>query len=235
MSEIFTPANLTAIATVILAALLHATVQLGLAALTLLYHESATRHVTKKTKSLISSFIAGTGIMIILLVGATCFIADRLIGIPICTEVLCAIAGVLIATSIIMFFLYYRKSGTELWIPKPIANFVHHRAKVTDNNTEAFSLGILCSISELPIIITPLVVATSSILSAPAYLQLLLVALYAIIAVLPPIIFRLSVHTGRTAIDIQKWRLKNKNFLRAISGFAFLILALFIITFQIIS
>ncbi len=226
--------DLINLATVFLAAVLHAAVQLGLSALTLLYHESATRHVTKKTKRLISSFIAGTGIIIILLLGVACFIADRLLGIPLCTELICTIAGVLIASSIVMFFFYFRHSGTELYIPKPVANFIHRRANITDSNTEAFSLGILCALTELPIVIAPIVIAASCILTTSPEFQLLLVPLYTIIAIAPSIAFRFSVHTGRTAIDIQKWRLKNKSFLRAISGIAFLTLAIFIIVFKVI-
>ena len=221
------------ISVVALAALLHATLQLGLGCLTLLYHESASRHITKKTKRLISSFFSGFGIMIILLLGASCFLVDRLLGNLFSGGIFYILIGVLVALALVMWFFYYRRgTSTELWLPKPFAHFVDHRAKVTSNDTESFSLGILCAFAELPIAIVPLIIATSNILVSSPNLQLLLVALYTLITVSPLFIFRLAIHTGHTAVDIQKWRLRNKTFLRFISGIAFLVLATFIIVFE---
>jgi len=222
-------------AIIILAAILHATLQLGLGSLTLLYHESAGRNIAKKTKRLVSSFISGVGIMVILLLGASCFIVDRLLGNPLPQEIFYVLIGVLTALAIIMWFFYYRRgNSTELWLPKRFALFTNRRAQSTNNDTEAFSLGLFCTFAELPIAIAPLILATSSILNTNPDYQLLQVALYSLITVAPPLIFRLAIHTGRTAVDVQKWRLRNKTFLRLISAAAFLALAAFIVVFKAI-
>ena len=46
---------------VFLAAVIHATLQLELGALLLLYHASLGKHVRKKTRNLVDSYIAGIG------------------------------------------------------------------------------------------------------------------------------------------------------------------------------
>jgi len=220
---------------VVLAAILQATLQLGLGSLTLLYHESASRNITKKTKRLISSFISGVGLMVILLLGATCFIVDRLLGNPLSQEIFYILIGVLTALAIIMWFFYYRRGhSTELWLPKRFALFTNRRAQSTGSDTEAFSLGIFCTFAELPIAVAPLILATSSILDTTPDYQLIQLALYCLITIAPLLIFRFAIHTGRTAVDVQKWRVRNKTFLRLISAAAFLALAAFIVVFKVV-
>jgi hypothetical protein len=58
--------------------------------------------------------------------------------------------------------------------------------------------------------------------------------LYTAIALLPLVILRLAVRHGKTVVEIQKWRLKNKNFLKALSGTLFVTLAVFLLAFRII-
>jgi hypothetical protein len=49
----------------------------------------------------------------------------------------------------------------------------------------------------------------------------------------PTIFLRLSIRHGRTVVDAQKWRVKNKNFFKTIAGASFLTLALFLLAFRI--
>ena len=62
---------------VFLAAVIHATLQLSLGALLLLYHASLGKHVRKKTRFLVDSYISGMGMLVFLGLAATIFVLDR--------------------------------------------------------------------------------------------------------------------------------------------------------------
>lgn len=78
------------------------------------------------------------------------------------------------------------------------------------------------------------VVAANSIIVLPAAYQLLAVALYTIIAIIPPVVLRLAIRRGQTVVDIQRWRVKHKNFMRMITGVGFLVLGFFIFAFEVL-
>ncbi|MFV0484897.1 MAG: hypothetical protein ACK5MU_01545 [Candidatus Saccharimonadales bacterium] len=228
--------ELLSVATIILAGLVHASLQLGLGCLLLLYHESMGKHIRARTRGLVSSFISGVGIIVFLLLSTACFLVINLFESAFSTEILAVVIGILTALAIVMWFLYY-KSGktTELWLPKSVAHFVDNRAKVTNSNTEAFSLGVLTCFAEMPFIMILLLVAGNSILELPVEYRALAVAGYTIVTIIPLIILRLAIRSGKTVVDIQKWRMKNKTFLRVISGAGFFILGLFIFAFKFLS
>ena len=220
---------------ILFAALIHASLQLGLGGLLLLYHESLGKHIKSKTRSLASSFIAGAGTIVFLMLGTACFVVDVLFDGIISAPLLAAIIGIFIALALVMWFFYYRNSySTELWLPKPVACFIDRRARVTNSNTEAFSLGIVSAFAEIPLTAALILVAGNSILQLQSVYQPLLLVAYTIITILPMLILRFAIRTGRTLADLQKWRLHNKNFLRIMSGCGFLILALFLFAFQIL-
>ena len=228
--------ELLSVATIVLAGLVHASLQLGLGCLLLLYHESMGKHIRSRTRGIVSSFISGVGIIVFLLLSTACFLVINLFESAFSTEVLAAVIGILTALAIVMWFLYY-KSGktTELWLPKTVARFVDNRAKVTNSNTEAFSLGVLTCFAEMPFIMILLLVAGNSILELPVEYRALAVAGYTIITIIPLIVLRIAIRSGKTVVDIQKWRMKNKTFLRIISGTGFLILGLFLFAFKFLS
>lgn len=228
--------ELLSVATIVLAGLVHASLQLGLGCLLLLYHESMGKHIRSRTRGLVSSFISGVGIIVFLLLSTACFLVINLFESAFSTEVLAAVIGVLTALAIVMWFLYY-KSGktTELWLPKSVARFVNNRAKVTSSNTEAFSLGVLTCFAEMPFIMILLLVAGNSILELPVEYRALAVAVYTIITIIPLIVLRLAIRSGKSVVDVQKWRMKNKTFLRVISGAGFFILGLFLLAFNFLS
>jgi len=222
------------IAIIILAAIVHASLQLGLSCLLLLYHESAGKHIKSKTRNLVGSFISGVGTIIFLLLATACFIVSNAFDGALSISILTAVIGVLIALALVMWFLYYRRGATtELWLPQVVARFIDHRAKVTDSNTEAFSLGVMTSFAEIPFIIIPLLIAGNSILELDPLYQPLMVAVYTIVAIVPLTILNIIIRTGHNVVEIQKWRVKNKLFLRIISGLSFLVLGLFIFAFKV--
>lgn len=220
---------------VFLAAVIHATLQLGLGALLLLYHASLGKHVKKQTRNLVDSYIAGAGMLIFLMVAAVAFLMDRFFGKALYTEELMIVIGMLVALAIAAWAIYYRRGkSTELWLPRTVARFIDKRAKETNSNTEAFSLGVLTSLAEMPFTLMLFVVAGNSILGLPTMYQPLAVVMYTIITILPLVIMRLAIRRGTTVTDIQRWRVKNKNFLRIITGVGFLVLGVFLFTFEVL-
>lgn len=219
---------------IVLASLVHATMQLGTGTLLLLYHASRNKHIKSKTRNLVGSFISGIGIIVFLGVSAACFILIRIFTDDLSKVLFIIAVGILVALAIIIWFFYYRKGeGTELWLPKSVAKFIDGRAKITESNTEAFTLGILTFFAELPFTFILIFLGAAGVLTLPWLYQLLGVVLYTIIAILPLVIMRIAIRSGKTVVDIQRWRVKNKNFLKIIAGVGLIVLALFIIAFKI--
>ena len=221
--------------TVILAGLIHATLQLGVGTLLLLYHASLGKHVKKKTRELVTNYILGNGLLTGVAVAAACFGVFVICGGEMNPAMLTIVVGILVALAISIWAFYYRfGKSTELWLPKSIARYINRRAKLTESNTEAFGLGMLACFAEAPFTLILIVVTANSILGLPQALQILAVALYAVLSVLPLIVLRVAARKGQTVVDIQKWRINNKNFIRIISGTGFVVLAAFLLVFKIL-
>lgn len=220
---------------IFLAALTHAFLQLGLGSLLLLYHASLGKHIRPKTRTLVSSFISGFGMIVLLSIAAACYILYSVFdGKSLPVELLCALIGIIFSVAIIMWTLYYRRGKTtELWIPKTIAKFISSRANVTNNNTEAFSLGLLSCFAEFPLSFALVVIAANSILELNIIERNIALVGYVIVVLLPLIIARFCIRRGKTVVDIQRWREQNKTFLRIISGLLFIVLGVFLIAYRV--
>ncbi len=230
MSEIIS------IGIIFLAALTHAFLQLGLGSLLLLYHASLGKHIRPKTRMLVSSFISGFGMIVLLAIAAACYILFSIFdGKSLPIELLSALIGIIFSMAIIMWTLYYRRGKTtELWIPKTVAKFISSRAEVTNSNTEAFSLGLLACFAEFPLSFALVVIAANSILELNIIERNIALVGYVIIVLLPLIIARFCIRRGKTVVEIQRWREKNKTFLRVLAGILFVVLGLFLIAYRVI-
>ncbi len=221
---------------VFLAAVVHATLQLQLGTLLLLYHSSIGKHVKKKTKYLVDSYISGVGTLVFLMLAAMIFVLDRYFEKSLYIEEIVIVSGMLVALAIAVWAFYYRRGkSTELWLPRSVARFIDKRAKETNNNTEAFSLGMLTSLAEMPFTLVLLFVAANSIMKLPFLYQILAVAVYTIITIIPPTVMRLAIRRGQTVVDVQRWRVKHKMFFRILSGVGFVVLGCFLFTFEVLS
>lgn len=220
---------------ILLAAIVHASLQLELGALVLLYHASLGKHIKKKTKDLVSSYIFGAAMLIILFTSTIIYLIASFSYSSLSTECLAILSAVLLMLAVLIWLFYYRtKRTTELWIPKSIARYINNRAKKTESNIEAFSLGMLTAFSEMPFSFVLMVIAGNSIVDLPLEWQFPAVLLYAFIAVLPLFTLRFFIRRGSTVVDVQKWRTKNKNFFKVLSGSLFLTLAVFVIAFKVL-
>lgn len=225
----------SAIGVIVLAALAHATLQMNLGSLLLLYHESLGKHIKKRTKFLVSNYIFGVFFLVLTSLAATAYFVFLFFGANLSTICLVVLAVVLVALTLCIWLFYYRTGrSTELWLPKPVAKYIMKRAKHTDSNIEAFALGLLASFAEAPFFIVLMLITADSLLKLSMPLQIAMLTIYTVIALLPLVILRLAVRHGKTVVEIQKWRLNNKNFLKALSGTLFITLAIFLLAFRII-
>lgn len=227
--------NWSAISVIVLAGVVHATLQLSLGALVLLYHESLGKHIKIKTKRLASNYILGAMLLIGLFLTAVCYFISVLTAGNLSLKTLVIVTGILVALAISVCFFYYRSGRTtELWLPKTVSRYINRRARKTESNVEAFALGMLANFAELPFSLVLFLVAADSVLLLPAYWQILGIFLYTIIAILPLAVLRFSVKKGKTVAEIQKWRNKNKTFFKILAGCGFLTLALFLVAFKLL-
>ncbi len=233
--EGFTPVILVQICTIFLCSLVNATLQIGLGALLSLYHESLSRHIGKKTKKLSSAFTSGSFILTSLMLASMSFIFTQFKSELSRVEVMRALIMLLIMLAVSAWIFYYRtRQSTELWLPRIIARYINDRAKKTDSNIEAFALGMLTVFAELPFSFALLIVAGSSVILLPSYLQISTVLLYSMIAVLPFYCLRVAIKHRKTLVDIQKWRVKNTWFFKFLTSVSFLILAIFLLAFKVL-
>ncbi|MBP5674922.1 hypothetical protein J6W91_01165 [Candidatus Saccharibacteria bacterium] len=218
-----------------LAAIVHASLQLEVGALMLLYHASLGKHIKKKTKSLVSSYILGAGVLVLLLLTTATFLIATFLGSSLSPKCMMILAAVLLMLALLIWLFYYRsKQTTELWLPKSVARYINKRAKLTESNVEAFSLGMLTAFAEMPFSLVLMVVAGNSVTALPFLWQFATMVVYAFITILPLLVLRFSIRRGSTVVDVQKWRLKNKNFFKILSGLLFLTLGIFIIAFKVL-
>ena len=220
---------------IFLAALIHASLQLDVGGLILLYHSSQKKHITKTTRILASNFILGAALMILLGLTASAFVILAFFGGELGVVEISLLIGLLFSLAIIIWFAYYRAGrSTELWLPKSVTRFVNSRAETTSSRIEAFSLGMLTCLAEFPFSLILVFLAADSFLKLSSEFQLVAILVYIIISVLPLIICRVFVRKGSTVAEIQRWRVKNKNFLRIFSGILFAVFAVFLTAFKVV-
>ena len=220
---------------ILLAAIVHASLQCELGALLLLYHASLGKHIKRKTKLLVTNYIYGSALLVCLMVATFAFLVATLTDGSLSVLCLAVLASVLIMFSLVIWFFYYKtKRSTELWLPKSVARYISSRAKLTESNVEAFSLGMLTTFAEMPFSFILMLLSANAVVQLPFEFQFLSILGYSIISVLPLFILRFCIRRGSTVVDVQKWRVKNRNFLKMISGVLFLTLAIFIIAFKIL-
>lgn len=226
--------DIVCIATLILAGITQASLQLGLGGLILLYHNSLGKHRRRKTRYLAKNYIIGSCAVTFLMVCALCFLIGNFFNGALTAEWLTICVGALAACGAIMCVLYYRKGKTtELWLPKSFTRFIQKKARQTNDNVEAFSLGLLSSFAEMPFSLAIYFVAANCILHLNGYAQIIAAVGYAIFTAIPLLALKLRIKTGRNAVEAQKWRVKNKVFSKVFSGSAFMILAAFVLAYWV--
>ncbi len=225
--------DLLSIATIVLAGIVQASLQLSLGGLVLLYHSSMGQHKRRKTRYLAKSYIWGACTISFVCVCAIAFLIQQLLGVAVSQEWMLISIGALIACSLVMWLGYFRDgNGTELWLPKCLSRYITRRAKHTNDNIEAFSLGMLSAFAELPITVAIYFIVANCLLNAR--FPLLAALLYILIVATPMIVLKFSIKAGKNVVAAQKWRIRNKRFASLFSGSSFVVLALFVVAFWVL-
>ena len=227
----------SSLAVIALAALIHASFQLSVSVLTLMSSHAIgarTRHL--KLMRLMTGYTAGAATMTILLITLPAFLLTHFYGEYTPLVIWSIACGSLVGIGISVWRFYYCKGrGTTLWLPRSMARFLQDRSKATKRSAEAFSLGLSALISELIFIAGPLLIATLALVHLSPVWQLVGIALYTSISLLPLLIVSALVGGGHKLSTIQKWREDNKRFLQFASGTGLLVLSAYVYVDQIMA
>ncbi len=218
-------------------AVIHMSFQLAMSVLTLLSgHSLMHRRATQRLLVLNSAFIAGAALTTLLLLVAFTTLATLWIDPSLYAPAWLVLFGVTIIVAMLTMIVYYRDGkGTQLWIPRSLADYLTNRAKRTTNAAEAVALGIMSTVAELPF--TAILLALTALaLSTTVNLDLhsVMICIYTIASVLPLIIITVLLSGGHRLSTIQRWRESSKVFLQYAAGVGLLVVALYLMVFYII-
>lgn len=229
--------TLTAFGIVALAALVHASFQLGVSMVTLLSnHATGKRLSSQHVLRLVGAFLAGTVVMTALLISTFSYTSAVLFAGSVPDFIWEFTSAALVAVALAVWVFYYRRSdGTSLWLPRPLARFLHERVQATSLSAESFSLGLTGVIAEVLFLLAPVIAASLAIISLPAVWQIPATVLYIFIASGGMIVVSVLLGSGRKLNHIQEWRESNKRFLQFVSGCGLLVLSAYVYVNQVVA
>ena len=145
--------------------------------------------------------------------------------------------GILVALAVMSLLFYFRPGpGTRLFISRKCAKGLDTHARLAKSRSDAFILGALSSICEL-IFTLPLYIITSAEImemTVEFFPSNLLTILYIVLPTIPLFIIRWRFQTGRNLADIERSRIKDKNFTRFILCLGYTSITVLFIYFRII-
>lgn len=220
------------------AALIHASFQLGVSVLTLLSSHTIGKHRSHaKLLRLTGSFLVGTATMTMLLVSLTSLILLNIFpNLPVPPLMWAVTCGLLIGLGVAVWAFYYRREqGTSLWLPRGLADYLTQRTKATHMSGEAFGLGLSSVVAELLFIIGPVLLASLVLIQLPPTWQLAGMALYTFISLFSLLIVAGLIGSGHKISRIQRWREDNKYFLQFVGGGGLMVLGLYVYVQQVVA
>lgn len=216
------------------AVFVHACFQLSVSVLTLLSsHTIGRRLPNSRLLNLNFWYILGSILMITLLqLGTIALLRWGLTHNATATTVVTLSLIPLIA--LLVALLYYRRGrGTQLWLPRPAAQYITDRAKRTKSSVEAFTLGMATAVTELPFAIAPLAIVAFALQGFRVDRWFTMSLGYSLAVCAPLIFVAFYLSSGHKISSIQRWRENSKDFLRWTSAATLLLLALYIAVLQI--
>ncbi|MDR1032794.1 MAG: hypothetical protein LBL84_02145 [Candidatus Nomurabacteria bacterium] len=219
-----------------LAALIHASFQLTIGCMILLFHHSfGGKKTRQRTREFVGSYISGAGLTVFLVLSALSFWLAHSFGWQVPAYLLAIEVGLLASLGVILLLFYYRYGKhTELYLPRGLAKFLTKQIRKTSNNHEAFIFGVAGVLGELPFVIIITLVGASSVVALPEPWRPLAVLLYVIVSILPLLVLSLALRSSRTISEVQHWRVRNKNFLKVVAGLGAIVLAAYLATFRLL-
>lgn len=216
------------------AVFVHACFQLSVSVLTLLSsHTIGRRLPNSRLLNLNFWYILGSILMITLLqLGTIALLRWGLTHNATATTVVTLSLIPLIA--LLVALLYYRRGrGTQLWLPRPAAQYITDRAKRTKSSVEAFTLGMATAVTELPFAIAPLAIVAFALQGFRVDRWFTMSLGYSLAVCAPLIFVAFYLSSGHKISSIQRWRENSKDFLRWTSAATLLLLTLYIAVLQI--
>lgn len=212
------------------AALLHASFQLSVSVLTLMSgHAIGAKYSQARTRRLTISFIFGSAIATLLLLTFFSFVLLNLSSVYNFHFAWIISCSLVIGTGVAVWLFYYRReSGTMLWIPRGMAEYLNNRSKATKSSAEAFSLGLSSVFGELLIIIALIIISSLVLVQLPSMWQFVGLGIYTILSLASLLTVWKLIGSGHKLSQIQKWREKNKSFLQFVAGGGLIILGFFV-------
>lgn len=207
----------------------HACYQLSVSVMTHMSAHSLSRKVSVRRLMSLGIFytlgvITATSLMLLALISLTAF--DGAVSHPIVTSITVVVAPLVGLCTVLLY--YRRGKGTQLWLPRPFADYLLERSRKTKRSLEAAALGAITVVGELPMIIAPLLLVALSITSQSTETWLVWSLFYAAAAALPLIFITLYLTSGHSIARVQKWRENNKRFLQWTSGVALVLLTIYL-------
>lgn len=227
----------SSLAIIVFAALIHASFQLSISVLTLMSgHAIGKKTAHTRLLKLVAGFSAGVGVMTMLLVSFSSYLVTAVFGVNLPMVAWAVVCGILVGVGVSVWRFYYRPGrGTTLWVPRNIASFLNERSKATKRSAEAFNLGLGSVTSELLFIAAPIIVSALVLVNLSPLWQLIGIALYTGISLLPLLIVGALIGSGHKLSHIQRWRETNKHFLQFVAGSGMLVLGAYVYVEQVIT
>ncbi len=216
------------------AVFVHICFQLSVSTLTLLSsHTIGRRLPNHRLLGLSFWYVLGVGVMVALL-QAGLIVAERyMVEHDSSSALLVSLSLIPVIALLVVLFYYRRGRGTQLWLPRPAAEFITTRAKKTRSSVEAFSLGTLTALTELPFAIAPLAITAYVFQTFDAQYWLGLSTGYAVAVITPLVFVAFYLSSGHKISSVQRWRESAKDYLKWTSAITLLLLTMYIAVLQI--
>ena len=145
--------------------------------------------------------------------------------------------GIFAAVGLSFFFIYYRKgSGTKLFISRKISNCYQASSKKVKTNSDAFLLGFISGIPELPFSLPLFFIVSTCLINLidNPLIHFTVFLLVAISTSASSFITLWFYNADYNLANIGRFRTKNKSFFKTIISLIYFLIALLIIVFRII-
>lgn len=221
----------TSVSILFLAMLIQAFLQLTPGLFSIFYHSALAKTTRKKADDLALYYILGVEVSLAIIFIAIFFLMALIFtNQSFITGIFpWLMAGIFGAESVAVFFYYFRKKSTALFLPRKAANSLALRAKNLKNRSDAFVLGFIAALPELIFTIPLFMIVSFEMLKISDFPSYFIVFLYILFAISPLFLIRTFFRGDLNLADIQKLRTKNQPFYRLILTIGFLLLALLMI------
>lgn len=221
----------------IASAMIHASFQLSVSVISVMSgHALGAKTALSRLGRLTTAFSIGTATMVALSVSFLALLITNIFAtLPAIAWSI--VSGLMVGIGVAVWLFYYRHntSGTVLWLPRPLADYLSKRARATKIAPEAFALGLASVVGEAVFNIAPSLLAALLLAQLAPPQQLAGLLTYTIIAILPVFLITMQIGAGVSIAKIQRWRERNKRFLQFAAGSALIILGVYVYVQEVLA